>query len=122
MPESSSEAEKTRLLEQYLSLSGQIKFLESELDKVKDAIRGWLDEGELVSDGKQYATYQKRVTYEYDDAEFKSRYPMIYERVVSVDSKKIKSLLDSELIRIEDLDQVRSPKETLALVIRSVER
>lgn len=116
-----SDAEKARLIGAYLELTGQIKKLEADLDQVKDAIRGWLEDGELVSDGKHYATIQFRKSYIYDEAKFKTQMPYLYERVVSVDSKKIKEALSSELVSEQELDEVRSLKETQALTIRPVE-
>jgi hypothetical protein len=55
-----------RLLARYTSLQAQKKALEEQMEDVKNELKALLDDGELVSTGAYFATYQENVRETFD--------------------------------------------------------
>jgi len=112
------QAERARLVDRYCELTEQIKAAQAELDNIKDLVRGFLEDGELVSNGAAYLTYSIRRSYEYDVSAVRSQYPAVFDFACKLDSSKVREAIQQGLVREVELEPLRTVTESKALVLK----
>jgi hypothetical protein len=112
------EARRARLVDRYCELTEQIRGAQAELESIKDLVRGFLEDGELVSNGTAYLTYSIRRSYEYDVSGVRATFPAVFDYACKLDPTKVREAIQKGLVADSQLEPLRTVTESKALVLK----
>lgn len=107
-----------RLVNRYCELTEQIRAAQAELEAIKDLVRGFLEDGELVSNGTAYLTYSIRRSFEYDVSGVRATFPAVFEYACKLDPAKVREAIQKGLVADAALEPLRTVTESKAIVLK----
>lgn len=110
-----------KLYARYREILRMEKGLDAEKKSIQDLLKGHLEDGLKIEDESTYAMLETRAGWEYDTAKFIELFPQFIPNVMKVEGGKVTALLKAKLLSQSGVDQCRTAKPTVALVVKTRE-